>query len=39
VTADLQVINPALKRVLNEFGQLARVDTAVVAGARVRVRF
>jgi len=39
VTADLQVINPALKRVLNEFGQLARVDTAVVAGARLRVRF
>jgi porin len=39
VTADLQVINPALKRALNESGQLARVDTAVVAGARVRVRF
>jgi porin len=39
VTADLQVVNPALKRALNEFGQLARVDTAVVAGARVRVRF
>jgi porin len=39
VTADLQVIKPALKRALNEFGQLARVDTAVVAGARLRVRF
>jgi porin len=39
VTADLQVINPGLKKALNEFGQLANVDTAVVAGARVRVRF
>jgi porin len=39
VTADLQIINPALKRTLNAFGQLANVDTAVVAGARLRVRF
>jgi porin len=38
-TADLQIINPALKRALNSFAQLARIDTAVVAGARLRVRF
>ena len=39
VTADLQVINPGLKKALNEIGRLANVDTAVVGGARVRVRF
>jgi porin len=39
VTADLQIINPALKRAQNELGQLANVDTAVVAGARLRMRF
>jgi porin len=39
VTADLQVVNPGLKRARNESGQLASVDTAVIAGARVRVRF
>jgi len=39
VTADLQVVNPALKRATNEVGQLARVDTAVIAGARTRIRF
>jgi porin len=39
VTADLQIINPALKRAQNASGQLANVDTAVVAGARMRVRF
>ncbi len=39
VTADLQIINPGLKKAINEFGQLARVDTAAVAGARLRVRF
>jgi porin len=38
-TADLQIINPALNRALNSFAQLARIDTAVVAGARLRVRF
>ena len=38
-TADLQIINPGLKRALNSSGQLASVDTAVVAGARLRVRF
>jgi len=39
VTADVQIINPGLKKALNEFGQLANVDTAAVAGARLRVRF
>ena len=39
VTADVQVINPGLKKALNEFGQLAHVDTAAVAGARLRARF
>jgi hypothetical protein len=39
VTADLQVVNPAIKRATNEIGHLARVDTAVIAGARTRVRF
>jgi porin len=39
LTADLQIVNPALKRALNESGQLAHVDTAVIGGARVRVRF
>jgi porin len=38
-TADLQIINPGLKKALNSSGQLASVDTAVVAGARLRVRF
>jgi porin len=39
VTADLQIINPGLQKALNASGQLTSVDTAVVAGARVRVRF
>src|SRR5262249_1883412 len=39
VTADLQIVNPALKRALDDAGQLAHVDTAVVAGAPVRARF
>ena len=39
VTADVQIINPGLNKALNEFGQVAHVDTAVVAGARLRVRF
>jgi porin len=39
-TADLQIINPALKKALNssETG-LMNVDTAVIAGIRFRVRF
>jgi porin len=39
VTADLQIVNPGVKKALNASGQLANVDTAVVAGARLRVRF
>ena len=39
VTADLQIVNPGLKKAVNETGQLAHVDTAAVAGARLRVRF
>jgi porin len=39
LTADLQIINPGLKKALNAAGQLANIDTAVVAGARLRVRF
>jgi porin len=38
-TADLQIINPGLKKALNAAGQLANIDTAVVVGARLRVRF
>jgi porin len=39
VTADLQIVNPGIKKALNAPGQLANIDTAVVAGARLRVRF
>jgi porin len=39
ITGDLQIINPGVKKALNAAGQLANLDTAVVAGARVRVRF
>jgi Carbohydrate-selective porin, OprB family/Sulfatase/C-terminal region of aryl-sulfatase len=39
VTSDLQIIGPGIKKALNGVGQLANVDTAVVAGARLRVRF
>jgi len=39
VTSDLQIIGPGIKKALNAAGQLANVDTAVVAGARLRVRF
>jgi porin len=38
LTAD-QVIGQGIKKALNGVGQLANVDTAVVAGARLRVRF
>jgi hypothetical protein len=38
-TADLQIVNPGLKRSLSSSMQLAGVDTAVVAGIRLRVRF
>ena len=39
LTADLQIINPGIKKALNGVGQLANIDTAVVTGARLRVRF
>jgi porin len=39
LTADLQIIGPSSKKALNGVGQLADIDTAVVAGARLRVRF
>jgi porin len=39
LTADLQIVNPGIKKALNGVGQLANVDTAVVVGARFRVRF
>jgi len=40
VTADLQVIDPGLKKTLNASGLgLENVDTATVAGLRFRVRF
>jgi porin len=38
LTADLQVIDPGLKRTLSSSG-LVNVDTAIVAGVRVRMRF
>jgi porin len=42
-TADLQIVNPGLKKTLSSSSQLlpvlANVDTAVVAGIRFRVRF
>jgi porin len=39
LTADLQIVGPGIKKALNGVGQLANVDTAVVAGGRLRVRF
>ncbi len=39
VTGDLQIIGPGIQKALNAASQLANVDTAVVAGARLRVRF
>jgi porin len=39
VTGDLQIVGPGIKKALNGVGQFANVDTAVVAGARLRVRF
>jgi porin len=39
-TADLQVIDPALKKSLNSSGTaLMNVETAVIGGIRLRVRF
>jgi porin len=39
VTADLQIINPALKKAVGSDGQLHDVDTAVVLGLRMYARF
>jgi porin len=40
LTADLQVVDPALKKTVNSTGlALMNVDTGVIAGARFRVRF
>jgi porin len=38
-TLDLQVINPALNKMLDSSGRLKNVDTAVVAGLRLYARF
>jgi porin len=38
-TTDLQIVNPGLQRALNSSMQLTNIDTAVVAGVRLRVRF
>jgi porin len=39
VTADLQIINPALKKTLGSDGALKDVNTAVIGGLRVYTRF
>lgn len=39
LTADLQIINSALKKALGSDGQLHDVDTAVVLGLRLYARF
>lgn len=39
LTADLQIINPGLKKTLGSGGQLRDVDTPVVAGLRLNIRF
>jgi porin len=38
-TLDLQIIDPALKRTLDSSGRLQDVNTAVVAGLRLYIRF
>jgi porin len=38
-TLDLQIIDPALKRTLDSSGRLQDVNTAVVAGVRLYIRF
>ncbi len=38
-TVDLQVVNPGLKKTLDSSNRLTDVNTAVVAGARLYVRF
>jgi porin len=39
VTADVQFINPAQTKALASSGGLRKIDTAVVLGNRLRVRF
>jgi porin len=39
VSLDLQVIEPALQKMLGSSGQLKNVDTAVVGGVRMYIRF
>jgi porin len=40
VTADLQIVDPGLKKTLTSTGLgLMNVDTATIAGVRFRVRF
>ncbi len=39
VSADLQIIDPGLKKTLSSSGRLKDVDTAVVAGLRIYARF
>jgi porin len=39
VTADLQIIEPALTKTLGSSGQLKDVDTTVVAALRLQIRF
>ena len=38
-TLDLQIVDPALKKTLSPSGQLKDLNTAVVAGLRLYVRF
>ena len=38
-TLDLQIIDPGLKKTLDSSGELKNVDTAVVAGLRLYMRF
>jgi porin len=38
-TADLQIVNSGLKKALASFGQLTNIQTAVIAGSRLRLRF
>ena len=39
MSLDLQVIDPGLKKTLSSSGGLKNVDTAVVGGVRMYIRF
>jgi len=39
VTTDLQIIDSAIKKILSPSGRLRNVDTAVIAGLRLYMRF